>query len=122
MGEGGAFALEKIITIFCECVAITLVKFHYGDKARKKDITIFSFVYSTTSPLYLCSRHDYLTFCTSGYRAAIASSVLKRAGFKVRDIRGGFAAISVYASDLTTSEKVSYHDNIIMLPRYIELM
>ncbi len=63
-----------------------------------------------------CSRHDYLTFCTSGYRAAIASSILKEAGFKVRDIRGGFAAVSVYAPELTTSEKV-YN----LLPHWIKI-
>ena len=49
----------------------------------------------------------------SGYRAAIATSILKRAGFKVRDINGGFAAISVYAPDLTTTGKVAFKWNLI---------
>ena len=43
----------------------------------------------------------------SGYRSAIATSLLRRAGFKVRDIFGGFAAISWTAPSHTTSGSVS---------------
>jgi rhodanese-related sulfurtransferase len=50
---------------------------------------------------------EYVAFCVSGYRSAIATSLLRRAGFRVRDIHGGFAAISWTAPSQTTSGKVS---------------
>ena len=50
---------------------------------------------------------EYVAFCVSGYRSAIATSILRKAGFTVRDVYGGFAAVSVFASSHTTSGKVS---------------
>ena len=46
---------------------------------------------------------SYIAFCTAGYRSAIASSILRRSGFKVSDVAGGFAAVSVYAPEHTTT-------------------
>ena len=37
----------------------------------------------------------------------IGASLLRSKGFDVLDVYGGFAAISVYAPNLTTSEAVS---------------
>ena len=37
----------------------------------------------------------------------IGASLLRSKGFDVLDVNGGFAAISVYAPSLTTSEAVS---------------
>lgn len=55
-----------------------------------------------------CNRDtEYIAFCVAGYRSAIAASVLRDQGYKVTDIRGGFAAISVYAPRLTTTGAVS---------------
>lgn len=48
----------------------------------------------------------YLVFCSSGYRSAIAASVLKRWGFKGQDIVSGFASVSYHSPELTTSGKV----------------
>ena len=48
----------------------------------------------------------YIAFCTSGYRSVLAVSILRANGFNAIDIYGGFAAISVYASDLTTTGQV----------------
>ena len=48
----------------------------------------------------------YIAFCTSGYRSVLAISILRANGFNAIDIYGGFAAISVYASDLTTTGQV----------------
>jgi hydroxyacylglutathione hydrolase len=49
---------------------------------------------------------DYVAFCVSGYRSAIATSLLRKAGFRVRDIFGGFAAINWTAPSHTTSRAV----------------
>lgn len=73
-----------------------------------------SAVSATNTPLASINSHlaqldkstDYIAFCVSGYRSAIATSLLRRAGFKVRDVYGGFAAISVYAPSHTTSGSV----------------
>lgn len=48
----------------------------------------------------------YIAYCVSGYRSAIATSFLKQAGFEVMDINLGFAAVSVFAPDSTTTGKV----------------
>ena len=50
---------------------------------------------------------EYITFCVSGYRSATAVSLLRREGYKARDIYGGFAAVSVYEPELTTTGQVS---------------
>ena len=57
--------------------------------------------------LHLCRSGDYIAFCVSGYRSAIATSLLRKAGFRVRDIFGGFAAINFTAPSYTTSGAVS---------------
>jgi len=46
---------------------------------------------------------SYIAFCTAGYRSAIAASILRRSGFKVLDVAEGFAAVSVYAPEHTTT-------------------
>lgn len=48
----------------------------------------------------------YIAFCTSGYRSVIASSILRSKGYNVVDVHGGFAAISVYNPETTTTGKV----------------
>ena len=48
----------------------------------------------------------YIAFCTSGYRSVIASSILRSRGYNVVDVHGGFAAISVYNPETTTTGKV----------------
>ena len=57
--------------------------------------------------LHLCRSGGYIAFCVSGYRSAIATSLLRKAGFRVRDIFGGFAAINFTAPSYTTSGAVS---------------
>ena len=49
----------------------------------------------------------YIAYCSSGYHSVIGSSVLRLNGFDVVDIVGGFAAISVYAPNMTMTEAVS---------------
>ncbi len=48
----------------------------------------------------------YIAYCVSGYRSAIASSLLRQAGFDVVDVTFGFAAVSVFAPTHTTTGKV----------------
>ena len=55
----------------------------------------------------------YIAFCTSGYRSVVAASILRKEGFNIQDIYGGFAAISVSASELTTSGKVRMNSGLV---------
>ncbi|XP_065911105.1 uncharacterized protein [Dysidea avara] len=48
----------------------------------------------------------YICYCAAGYRSSIATSLLNQHGFKAMDIYGGFAAISVFNPELTTTGKV----------------
>lgn len=48
----------------------------------------------------------YIVYCSSGYRSLIGASILRANGINAVDLFGGFAAISVYAPELTTTEKV----------------
>lgn len=54
----------------------------------------------------LDKKTNYIAFCKAGFRSAIASSVLRKAGYSVQDIIGGFAAINVYAPTHTTTGEV----------------
>ena len=44
----------------------------------------------------------YICYCISGYRSSASVSLLEGIGFNVRDLFGGFAAISTYAVKQTT--------------------
>ncbi len=57
--------------------------------------------------LLSCRNEKYIAYCVSGYRSAIASSLLRQAGYNVVDINFGFAAVSVFAPTHTTSGQVS---------------
>lgn len=62
----------------------------------------------TIGTIFLSHRdQNYLAFCLGGFRSTIAASILTSQGFKVQDIDKGFASISVNASQLTTTGKVS---------------
>ena len=73
-----------------------------------------SFNGCSTLHLFLFYRgRKYIAYCTSGYRSVIASSILRAEGFDVVDVYGGFAAVSVYAPQITTTGKVSVPQIII---------
>lgn len=52
---------------------------------------------------------SYIAYCSTGYRSVIASSILSASGYNVVDVYGGFAAVSVYHPELTTTEKVFHN-------------
>ena len=65
-------------------------------------INIGDFIVSSLYPQV----KKYIGFYTSGYPSVLAVSILRTNGFNTIDIYGGFAAIIVYASDLTTTGQV----------------
>ena len=48
-------------------------------------------------------RQELHCLLPGSYRSAIATSILRKAGFKAQDVIGGFAAVSVYAPEHTTT-------------------
>lgn len=46
-------------------------------------------------------------FCKGGFRSSIAVSLLLREGFSAQDVQLGFAAISTYSPEITTTGEVS---------------
>ena len=67
-------------------------------------------------PHYPYRDKEYITFCVSGYRSAIAASLLRKAGYKVKDINRGFAAVSVYSPSHTTTGSVRRAALVDLLP------
>jgi rhodanese-related sulfurtransferase len=49
---------------------------------------------------------QYIVYCSTGYRSVIGSSIMRERGLNTIDIYGGFASISVYSPELTTSGKI----------------
>ena len=100
---------------------------HGQSYCHTKPLLLFSLPFPSLSFFRIspfCSRSvDYVAFCVSGYRSAIATSLLRKAGFRVRDIFGGFAAINWTAPSHTTSGAVSwlciYHKHCVL--EYIEV-
>ena len=67
---------------------------------------------------YITNRNtSYICHCASGYRSTIATSLLNRLGFKVQDIYGGFAAISVFNPELTTSGQVCMYGFCLLMDK-----
>ncbi|MFN8278075.1 MAG: rhodanese-like domain-containing protein [Chitinophagales bacterium] len=50
--------------------------------------------------------HPWYVHCAGGYRSVIAASVMKKAGYAVSDIAGGFASIKKAGLPIVTEEKV----------------
>ena len=48
----------------------------------------------------------YVAMCKSGYRSIIGASILRAGGYDATDVFGGFASISVYNPEITTTKEV----------------
>ena len=91
MGRACCFRGTPYICVRCDCYAGTMYSHWLGTR---------------TSPLLLRAL-PVVCFCKGGFRSSIAVSLLLKEGFSAQDVQLGFAAISTYSPELTTTGEVS---------------